>query len=896
MKTYVALDLETTGFDPLNDQVIEIAAVKFEGDKIIGTFDSLVNPRVPIPPIITHITGIKAEDLTDAPDFAQIKGNLVEFIGSSPIVGHNIPFDVSFLNQKGMALTNKLYDTLQLAGILLPGLSSYSLDTLTRILKINHENKHRALSDTKACFELFLMLEKKLAEIDAATHEDIIKVLGKSTWSLKELFEVPVEHGKSPRKKIHAAPKQNSPTEAAKFSEANFLNFFEENGPLSKGIKDYEARPMQKQMAEKIVAAFKNSTNAIIEAGTGTGKTMAYLLAALYYGLNHNEKITVSTYTKNLQEQIIKKDVPLFKKICHSLQPRIDFSTVVLKGRRNYLSGKRLRNFLEKDFFMDHEVSFLIKVLLWVSRTESGDMEELSLQNKEFTVLDDICCAEYVCPHEDSEYKEACYLMKARKKAENANLVIVNHALLLQNAVAETPLLPENERIIIDEAHHLEKVATETLTISISFGAFVRPFEKLLKVSEEVIHSKKKLSFGDNSFHQLKELKIKINQLVSKIDIFFGLMGIFMEKSMDPMRFQYQLNLKRQHYESQDWQKVSDTARGIVETGFEFLAAFTTFNEDLGRNSEDSLKEMKNHIYECERRLNDLKKVLAEEKGNNSVSWIFKTYEGSVSLKCAPADSGQKLQDLLYGKKKSVILTSATLRTDHSFTFMREQLGLNESFEELALPSHFAYPDQVKIIIPEDLPEPATEGYFLSCAELIEAIIKKNKGRVMVLFTSKKALSATYHQIAPALKEAGFTVLAQNITGGRGKILEHFKDEPGSTAIFGTASFWEGVDIKGSDLTCVVLQKLPFDPPEDPIILARSRKYSDSFNQFQLPRAILKFKQGFGRLIRSSTDTGSIVILDTRIIQKSYGQKFLQSLPEGIKIEYGPKSRVPELL
>jgi len=898
MKTFVALDLETTGFDPLNDQVIEIAAVKFTENSIIDQYETLINPSIPVPPIITHITGISDQDVSNAPSFENIKNHLINFIANYPIVGHNISFDINFLNGKGLNLKNTLYDTLQLAPILIPGLASYSLDTLSRVLKINHEKKHRAMSDTIACQTLFNLLLKKIASIPDHASGAILKVLDKSTWSMKDLFQELMTKAikTDPTNATQHIPEENNEsTIKHSISDQDFTSFFLSNGPLSKIIPNYETRESQEKMASLIAETFARNGRMLVEAGTGTGKTLAYLLTGVYASLKTGTNTMVSTHTKNLQAQIMNKDIPLLTKTLRSLNPPVSFSAAVLKGRKNYLSAKRFQNFLDKAFFMDHEVTLIIKILLWLKPEGTGDIEELSLQGKEYTVLEDICCAEYVCNHQDPEYAAGCYLLKARKKAETADIVLVNHALLMQNALAESPLLPENKRLIIDEAHHLERVATESMTVSISLHAFLRPFESVSRLLEDLSRHPNNLFSKPEINDALNNLRDKLNSLISKIEIFFGLIGIFMEKNLEPSQFQYHLNLKAEHFTSTDWQKVLDASRSLSSIGLEFINELEAFRSSAELD-ETTSRETKNYLYECEKKFRDLEFAISVEKRTDRVSWLFKSYEGGVSLKCAPADIGMTLRQILFDKKDSVILTSATLRASNSFDFIREQLSLDESFSEHYLPSHFNYPDQVKILIPEDLPEPMTEGYFLNCANLITEIVIKNKGRTMVLFTSKKALSATYHEIADKLKQSGFTVLAQNITGGRGKILEHFKDEPEKCAIFGTSSFWEGVDIQGNDLTCVVLQKLPFDPPEDPIILARSQKYLDSFSQYQLPRAILKFKQGFGRLIRSSNDTGSIVILDTRVIQKAYGQQFLESLPEGIKIKYASMRELPDLL
>ncbi|MBD3270503.1 hypothetical protein GF376_03170, partial [Candidatus Peregrinibacteria bacterium] len=261
-----------------------------------------------------------------------------------------------------------------------------------------------------------------------------------------------------------------------------------------------------------------------------------------------------------------------------------------------------------------------------------------------------------------------------------------------------------------------------------------------------------------------------------------------------------------------------------------------------------------------------------------------------------PLNISQSLNNKLFDFKKSIILTSATLTTENNFNYFRNELGLGEEFEEIQLPSNFSYPEQVKIIIPQDLSEPKQDNYIYECADCIKKIILKNQGRTLILFTAKRELSKIFHMLAPELKTHGINLLGQSISGGRGKIISQFKDEPEKSAILGTNSFWEGIDILGNDLNCVVIQKLPFDPPDDPIINARSSQFRKPFEQFSLPRAILRFKQGFGRLIRSSKDTGSVVILDSRLIQKSYGQRFIDSLPVGINIDICIGKKIDECL
>lgn len=887
MNTYVALDIETTGFNPEKDQIIEFAAVKFNEKEILDTYQSLINPGQEIPSLISHMTGIQQSDIVGSPSLDQIKEEITKFIGASPIIGHNIDFDVTFLIQKGLPLTNDLYDTLQLSSILLPGLPSYSLDTLGRILKIEHIDKHRALSDTMATYELFTQLLTKIRQIEASTIKEIETILEKSDWSLKKLF-----YGIKTTKS-DSSPKKSDPNNKDQFdysvhkplSEKQFKSFFDKDGPLSKVIEDYESRPSQNTIVENIENAFNLEHHCMIEAGTGTGKTLAYLLSAIHFAKNNNTKVVISTYTKNLQDQIFNKDIPLIKDALHQIDPQIDFNYTLLKGRKNYISLKRLHTFMDRPFFDDHETTFLLKIILWLRQTQTGDLEEVNLQGKEFPLKDDVCCDEYTEIQEN--FYEIDYLRQARQRAEASDIIIVNHALTIQDSIKESTLLPEYDYIIFDEAHHLERVTTDSLTINLSLNSYAKPYERLLRALQQTDKTTLVLN-----------VSTKTEQVLTRTEIFFGLLGIFIEKYASPDAYQSQLVINENALSSLEWNKVKESAQIISDLNKQLSEELEIIMKDFSENesTKDLAKEIKNLSFEIERKTSDMYTVILNGDWQNRINWTYKTYEGLGCVKSAPLKIGETLKTLFFDTKRSVILTSATLQTDNTFNYLKKSLGLDERFNEIALPSHFSYPDQVKILIPEDLPKPMTEGYFKSCANLIKEIIIKNKGRTMVLFTAKKALTATYMAIAPELKEAGFEVLAQGISGGKGKILQHFKQEPGACALFGTDSFWEGVDIAGDLLTCIVMQKLPFDPPSDPIIFARGQLFTDSFNEYQLPRAILKFKQGFGRLIRTSKDKGSIVILDSRILQNRYGHQFLESLPQGITIEQAESNQIPNLL
>ena len=874
-QTYISLDLETTGFDPSNDQVLEIAAIKFQGNQIIEQFETLINPGVEIPAMVSHITGISAETVKDAPSFESVSSNLSRFIGNFPIVGHNIDFDLTFLEAKGIPITNKQFDTFHLASILLPNLPSYSLETISRQLKISHTNKHRAMSDAHVCFELFLLLMEKIKSIPPQTLSQIQQLVRKSDWDMTDLFMVNSEV--SDKTKTKPIQTQHPKTSIIINDSEELVDLLSKNSPLQEIIPDFEARPGQQKLLQKITKAFTENHHLIAEAGTGTGKTMAYLLASAFLTKHHKEKIIISTHTNNLQDQIIKKDFPLIQQIF----PTVKLS--VLKGRRKYLSLERFNNLKNKEELEDHEITAFIKILIWLEQTDTGDLDEVNLQNKELVLLDQICSH----PDQKPTGHQIDFLENARLQAEQSDLIVVNHALLIQDSLSASPILPQSHYLVIDEAHHLEKTLTDALTIGLSQNRLFKLWERFLETFNTLWQNTLLFESSMEDLNKaIGEAKITNTNLVEKA--FDKLRLVINKYGKAQPGIPHTLSLTQNILDNKEWQNFLDQIKPLNEQ----VLALAQLGQKLNQTLLSHDLENNDLLYDFNQILDYLRNLQSFNSIKNQIFWIHQGMDEAIFLFSAPLTIQNTLQETLFAEKNSIILTSATLTTYGNFNYLRQELGLNEHFEEVRIASHFSYPDQVKIIIPEDLPEPKLPSYLGECTEIIDQVIRTNQGRCLVLFTAKKDLAKVYHDLAPGLKTAGISLLGQSLSGGRGKILAHFQDEPEKSAILGTNSFWEGVDLIGPALTCVIIQKLPFDPPDDPIVFARSQLFEKAFEQYALPRAILRFKQGFGRLIRSSKDTGSVIILDSRLVQKAYGKEFVASLPEGIKIHQCQSDKV----
>ncbi len=880
---YISLDLETTGFEPAFDQVIEIAAIKFQNNQIIDRFETLINPEIEIPSMVSHITGINTELVKNAPTFSEIKQKLSEFLGNYPIIGHNIEFDLNFLEAKGIPILNKQIDTLKLSNILLNNLPSLSLETISTHLNIKHEHKHRAMSDASVCVDLFNILKEKITEIPKNTLDEIKTLIKKSNWDLADIFQNAESQNQNISNPVTVIPKpENSTLNISINSIEDLINLLNQNSPFTENIHNYEVRAGQIKMINHILNSFQNNTNAIIEAGTGTGKTLAYLLAAAFAKTKWNKKVIISTHTNNLQDQITNKDFNIVK----TLFPNIQITT--LKGRKKYFSISRFNQFKNKDYFEEYELTAIIKILLWLNHTGTGDLDELNLINKEITLYEVICSDPDHQPLKDQEFE---YLEKARQKAESADIVVVNHALLIQDTISDNIILPNNPILIVDEAHHLETTITDAQTVSIGSNKLEKILNNIISPIED--HKNSTMDFSNIISPLLsdwKKIKPELSILIEKV--FLILKGL-LEQKVSINTNNQNLTINQQILQSTSWIEVLNLLHTFIVNLPQINNLINKTNElitDLNLNNT----ELNHNLFELNKYFSDLQKYT--QNTHNLITWINKGMDESIHFKFTPLKIQETVTNNILPRYSSIILTSATLTTNNNFQYIKDELGLDPSFEELQISSHFSYPDQVKIIIPEDLTEPKNPEYLEQCEKIIEQVIKTNGGRTLVLFTAKRDLHKIYFDLAPQLKQEGFELLGQNISGGRGKIISHFSHEPAKTAILGTNSFWEGVDLAGNILTSVIIQKLPFDPPDDPIISSRSTLFSQPFDQYSLPRAILRFKQGFGRLIRSASDTGAVIILDSRLVQKSYGQSFISSLPAGIQIHQCKKDQVHHFL
>jgi ATP-dependent DNA helicase DinG len=632
-------------------------------------------------------------------------------------------------------------------------------------------------------------------------------------------------------------------------------------GLLARALPGYEPRPSQVTMAEQVADALSTRRPLLVEAGTGTGKTLAYLVPAILSGL----KVVVSTGTKNLQEQIFRKDVPLLA--AELPQP---FTAACMKGLSNYLCLRRFKDYSAREAAFGRMDSTLDAIRLWATRTDSGDRAELPELADDSPVWREVSATQETrlgtrCPH-----YEDCMVTRARRRAQAADIVIVNHHLFfadlaLRSLWPQAQLLPTYEAVIFDEAHQLEDVVTDYFGVGVStlrLAALVRDLTRAIA--------------ADNVPDRLKAAGEHVE---SRAAIMFDAIRarlIGQESSRPSPSPDGAWKGERTVVTGATWQGDAEKAAHALDTALEELGNGLDAAE--GRSLPDGGDEKTALARRCTAIRDDLALLVdgAQKIDRRHVFWAEQRGR-TVLLHASPIDVSDILREKLLSQVDAAVFTSATLTAGGSFEFVRARLGL-ESAQEARLASPFDFARQAILYLPKDLPEPAAADFAEAAAERMRALCEITDGRAFLLFTSHRQLSRVHQLLAPRLRQR---VLIQ---GEKPKhlLVEEFKREVGSV-LFATASFWEGVDVAGEALSLVVIDKLPFSPPDDPLVAARARRLEDEgqdpFGAYHLPRAALSLAQGFGRLIRHREDRGIVALLDRRATTKTYGRRVLASLP-----------------
>jgi len=631
------------------------------------------------------------------------------------------------------------------------------------------------------------------------------------------------------------------------------LEVFGPDGLIAKAHPEYEYRPGQIDMARAVMRAFEEKRHLIVEAGTGTGKTLAYLVPAVAAALGGNGRVIVSTGTKNLQEQLMEKDIPFLQ----SVLPK-PFAATYMKGRNNYLCLNRLARAQTAPVLEGlDEVDYFEEVCQWSRESETGDRAELANLPEPLSFWRHIdarseSCLGQKCP----DYNE-CFITRMRSRAQEADIVVVNHHLFFADLSLRNgnygSVLPDYTAVILDEAHLVEEVASEY------FGAQVSNYQ-----IEDLVRDLGALPIEDaNVDHELTHSVARMSRFA---DNFF--MG-FRDGRGEEGRYPIVPGTFARKKTSGEFEA---TPLGELYSALESAIART-------ETTLDALKDKSPDVENLVRRLREIRfelEFIVTGTDKKFVYWLERRNRG-VFLRASPIDVAGLLQDKLFEEVPTVVLTSATLSSGGNFAFIRDRLGLDTA-DDLIAASSFDYQNQAILYLPARMPDPRDREWAPAAAAEVTRILNATEGRAFVLSTSLAGMQSLFENV---WAEIDYPCLVQG-SASKGQLLRKFRETP-NAVLFATSSFWQGVDVRGEQLSCVIIDKLPFAVPTDPIVAARQRSIEDSggssFYEYSVPQAIIALKQGLGRLIRSTTDRGVLAILDPRLRTKGYGRTFLQSLP-----------------
>ena len=928
---FVALDVETTGLDFKHDRVIEVGAVRFIDGKPEREYSTFINPGVPIPDHITRLTHITDDDVRPAPRFADIAMELLEFIGPLPVCGHQTEFDLTFTNEelKRAAfpdITPQIIDTALLSRILLQHVGRYSLKHACGAMSVTLENAHRALYDAKASGELAVKLIPTLCGLPLEVRQALAAYAPGSmfkTLAVRSLFgaryginlkmgepmSAQLQKIDTPEWFLQIDPKQIE----AVFSGddvnrdkagADNVNTANDIGDI---IKGFTPRPAQKEMALNVTDALNNNGILVAEAGTGTGKSLAYLVPAAFHALKNNCRVVVSTHTRNLQDQLISKDLPAAAALCERFDwgadkaggkssPQQKLRYAKLKGRGNYLCRNRFYQLLRGEMgnLSQRERNAVLPLVVWSQNTVSGDVEEQTFFNPRwfFKTWNMISADSQDCSGRRCPYYSTCFLHRARQLAQTSHIVVINHALFYSDVCSETSFLGAIGSIIFDEAHHLESSGHQHLRTELDTNrtaAFVDKLQNLLQTASAHKDAVNVKEFEKELKSHLKHIRKRSQDLLQELDK-------WALSAAPDSGAEYQIPVNDNSLKRLLEPAVFDITLGELQDTFHL------FRQTLSAADRDKVEELREVTAACAEQTSQLRadlQYLVAAQTEDHVFWLEGNHEKKWTKLCGvPLDISELLSDIWGRCGGGIVFTSATLATGAAqgaaqestrapskgtTDYFKRSAGL-ESFADrtasIVLPSPYSV-HQMLFGAFRNCPEPDNPAFPQFAADAIAGIHSKLGKNILVLFTSNAMLNNVYSQLKSRPDVDRNNLLAQGFAGNRNSMLEQFKAQSGMI-LLGTDSFWEGVDAPGEACEAVIIPRLPFPVPTHPLTQALGKRmeelHGSSFFSYSVPEAIIKFRQGTGRLIRSAGDRGALVVLDNRILTKGYGKQFSRSV------------------
>lgn len=898
------LDIETTGYDADRDRIIEVAAAIMRGPEVIERFSALVDPLIPVPLEITKLTGIDAGMLEGAISAEQAVAQLAAFVRERDIVAHNGGFDRGFIERVGGrgVLPGTWIDSLVMVRLGMPRLRSHRLADLAAAFTPESAGRaHRAPDDVEALCRIWRIALVGIADLDPGVLGRITGLATGATWPEREwlariaaatpaaLYDL-----KEVRRHRVNADKAEAMNDADDVSctcpaPQEVSSEFSGKGLAGRMYPGFEKRAEQVEMAHAVLGAFDSATHLAVEAGTGVGKSVAYLVPASLFAIENRVSVGVATKTNALMDQLIYHELP---RLNHALGGELRY--VALKGYDHYPCLRKLERFAgELDQSADADkIGIAAMMLAWVSQSAWGDLDSINTHwRKDVRVQVQASLAD--CTRKRCRYyPHLCYLHGVRRRASSAHIVVTNHALLFLDVVAMGGILPPIRHWVIDEAHAAEAEAREQLTIGAAHAELAFTLAGLHGKRGGLLEALRKRLRGASDTGPVLGLIARMEEECQRCGTLAESLFAFV-KDLAPLAGDSDYDgadlwITQGVRDSGPWGTVASTGTALarrLETVLVHGRELVTQLESLGGDHTDQRADLAGLLT----RLADQHAGLVTVVNGEDDSLVYSAHLDrrpnvqSERLIAARLDVGEVLAGDLYPRCHSVVYTSATIATGDSFAHFARRTGLDrlpdDQWRSLRLASSYDFERQMAVFVPTDLPEPREREYLDAMERLLEDVHVAMGGSVLTLFTNRRDMERLHAVLEPRLRARGLDVIVQR----RGTSAKRLRDEflaDEHLSLFALKSFWEGFDAKGDTLRCVVVPKLPFGRPTDPLAQERElREGRAAWSRYALPEAVLELKQAAGRLIRSSTDSGCLVIADARVLRKGYGRDFLAALP-----------------
>lgn len=918
----IVLDTETTGLSLQDNKLIEISAARMHGREVVERFDTFVHPGCPIPAEITRLTSITDADVATAPSAEEAVAALEEFVGGCPVIAHNATFDRSFIEsvKGGVRVSDIWIDSLALSRIALPRLASHKLSFMADLFGCDAVS-HRADADVEALCGVWRILLTALADLPAGLLSHLADMHPDVSWSYRPIFsylaaEHPgaafslaaerqrVVHADLSSECVDADDVPNIEMPSREEIEAEFLP----GGKVASMYEGFEARAEQVEMAREVRDAFALRGHRVIEAGTGVGKSIAYLLPAAEAAKRNHITVGIATKSNNLADQLMFHELPRL-----AAQYNGDLSFTALKGYDHYPCLRKLERLsrssseIKTDKDPADTLTAIAVIYAFACQSPDGDLDGLGIRWRSVNRADLTTasreCARRLCPF----FPDGCLVHGARRRAARADIVVTNHSLLFRNVAADGKILPPIRHWIVDEAHSVEREARRQWAQTVSADESRTVFERLGgermgalgQLTHQLAGSDAATLYMGLTAKAVVSTRRASLAMVNLFDAVRDLSRTQRGGSYDMVNLWIGPDLR----ESAAWDEFlapANTALSALDEAEKNLASLV---EAVAADKPDLVVE----AADGARRLKEMKETLALIVEGTDERYVFslrvnrRLKAGGEALSAELLDIGEALAERWLPEMQSVVFTSATISIAGNFSHFTKSVGLNRLPSGLTktvhLDSSYNFDENMTVVVAGDVPDPRSRDAYLDTLEkLLVDVHLAMGGSALTLFTNRRDMEDLYARVEPKLAAEGLELVCQQRNSSPRYLRDHFIAEK-SSSLFALKAFWEGFDASGDTLRCVVIPKLPFASPTDPLAQERDLREERAWAQYALPDAVLEVKQAAGRLIRTSSDVGVLVLADSRLVTKGYGKKFLQSLPTSgyQKIESNQVGRYLEL-